>query len=269
MTPLETLLASVGTDDLRAIAASLAAGRLRPPITALGVSRSCPSAAHEIVAATLQALLEDGLRTDQLAQFLAAIADARSVPSRSDTADLVWSGPEAPGTASRDTAAVLSELFAEAEREILIAGYAVYHGREVFRALAARMDADPALQVTMLLDIRRAPGDTSLASEIVKRFTAEFRSKHWPGNRLPAIYYDPRALETDRTRHAALHAKCAIIDRRLALVTSANFTPAAQTKNIEVGALIRSPRFAAHLAEHFDALIRCGAVSLAATGAKA
>jgi phosphatidylserine/phosphatidylglycerophosphate/cardiolipin synthase-like enzyme len=152
------------------------------------------------------------------------------------------------------------ELFAEAEREVLIAGYAIHHGRDVFRSLAARMDADAALQVTMFLDIRRSPGDTSLASEIVKRFTADFRARHWPGDRLPAIYYDPRALETDRTRHAALHAKCAVVDRRLALVTSANFTPAAQSKNIEVGAFIRSPRFAAHLAEHFDALIRCGSL---------
>jgi phosphatidylserine/phosphatidylglycerophosphate/cardiolipin synthase-like enzyme len=260
MSALPSLLAALGADDLRAIAESLAAGRLRPPFTALGLSRVCLAAAPEVVAAAMQALADDGLRPDHLAQFLSALADARTTAHDADRVDLVWSGPEAPGTASRDTAAVLMELFAEAEREILIAGYAVYHGREVFRSLAARMDADPALQVTMLLDIRRGPGDTSLASEIVKRFTAEFRSRHWPGTRLPAIYYDPRALETDRARHAALHAKCAVVDRRIALVTSANFTPAAQTKNIEVGALIRSPRFAAHLAEHFDALIRCGSL---------
>jgi len=268
MTPLEALLAALGTDDLRAIAGALAAGRLRPPITALGVSRTCTTAAPEVVAAGLQALVDDGLRPGHLEQFLAALADARSTAHDATSVDLVWSGPEAPGTASRDTAAVLMELFAEAEREILVAGYAVYHGREIFRSLAARMDADPSLQVTMFLDIRRAPGDTSLSSEIVKRFTAEFCARHWPGPRLPAIYYDPRALETDRTRRAALHAKCAVVDRRAALVTSANFTPAAQTKNIEVGALIRSPRFATHLADHFDALVRSGALTHSSASAQ-
>jgi phosphatidylserine/phosphatidylglycerophosphate/cardiolipin synthase-like enzyme len=41
-------------------------------------------------------------------------------------------------------------------------------------------------------------------------------------------------------------------------VTSANFTEAAQTRNIEVGALIRSERFAIRLADHFEALVAAG-----------
>jgi phosphatidylserine/phosphatidylglycerophosphate/cardiolipin synthase-like enzyme len=48
------------------------------------------------------------------------------------------------------------------------------------------------------------------------------------------------------------------VDKRVAFVTSANFTEAAQTRNIEVGALIRCERFAARLAEHFDALADAG-----------
>ena len=37
----------------------------------------------------------------------------------------------------------------------------------------------------------------------------------------------------------SLHAKCVVVDRSTALVTSANFTEAAQHRNIEAGLLIR------------------------------
>ncbi len=57
---------------------------------------------------------------------------------------------------------------------------------------------------------------------------------------------------------ASLHAKCIVVDRELAFVSSANFTEAAQLKNIEVGLLIRSRPLAAKLADHFEALAEAG-----------
>jgi hypothetical protein len=68
----------------------------------------------------------------------------------------------------------LRELFASARRSVLVAGYAVYQGREVFRALADRMAELPELNVRMFLDVQRGPGDTSMASEVVKRFADRF-----------------------------------------------------------------------------------------------
>ena len=59
---------------------------------------------------------------------------------------------------------------------------------------------------------------------------------------------------------ASLHAKCIVVDKGLAFVSSANFTEAAQTKNIEVGVLIRSPAFARRLSEHFEILASTCAV---------
>jgi phosphatidylserine/phosphatidylglycerophosphate/cardiolipin synthase-like enzyme len=55
-----------------------------------------------------------------------------------------------------------------------------------------------------------------------------------------------------------LHAKCIVVDRRIAFVTSANFTEAAQTRNIEIGALIRCERLAARLIGHFETLVDAG-----------
>lgn len=80
-----------------------------------------------------------------------------------------------------------------------------------------------------------------------------------PGQRrLPEVFYDPRSLELDSVKRSSIHAKCIVIDRKLAFVSSANFTEAAQVRNIEVGALIHSERFAVRLDERFEVLAKAG-----------
>jgi phosphatidylserine/phosphatidylglycerophosphate/cardiolipin synthase-like enzyme len=93
---------------------------------------------------------------------------------------------------------------------------------------------------------------------VLWRFTHRFRTRDWPGKPLPELYYDPRSLERGAIKRSSLHAKCVVVDRRVAFVTSANFTEVAQTRNIEVGALIHMARFPARLAEHFEALADAG-----------
>jgi phosphatidylserine/phosphatidylglycerophosphate/cardiolipin synthase-like enzyme len=63
------------------------------------------------------------------------------------------------------------------------------------------------------------------------------------------------SLETDSSKRASLHAKCVIVDRREALITSANFTDAARNRNIEVGLCLRQPDMVNRLAVYFEALI--------------
>ena len=85
---------------------------------------------------------------------------------------------------------------------------------------------------------------------------SDFFKKDWPENgRAPEVFYDPRSLEFDPATRASLHAKCIVIDRRIAFVTSANFTEAAQLRNIEVGVLVNSVAFAIRLDEHFASLV--------------
>ena len=57
---------------------------------------------------------------------------------------------------ARDTGVVLRELFATAERRVLIIGFAVHQGREVFAVLAERMRQIPDLMVCRCIDVRRA-----------------------------------------------------------------------------------------------------------------
>ena len=127
-----------------------------------------------------------------------------------------------------------------------------------WKRLAERMDERPGLRVRLFLDVQRHPTDSSLETEILSRFVLRFRTQEWPGHKLPELYYDPRSLDQDAVKRSSLHAKCIVVDRPVAFVTSANFTEAAQRRNIEVGALIRCEQFAARLVNHFEALADVG-----------
>jgi hypothetical protein len=118
-----------------------------------------------------------------------------------DIFDLVTTGPAGPGLTNRDTSVVVQELFFRAQESVLVAGYAVYHGRHVFQALADRMQACPELKVRFVLDIQRGPGDTSSDRELMRRFAHRFRNREWPKERpLPEIYFDPRSLAVNRSK---------------------------------------------------------------------
>lgn len=242
--------------DLRTLAEALKMGRLSFPISSVSISRYCPNGDSASIAETLQNLGKEGATAASIASMLLILADAKMNYSGGNNAvDLVWTGPETPEAPSRDTAVVVRELFASACEHVLVAGYAVYQGKEVFRVLAERMEALPSLQVDFFLDVQRGHKETTITEDIIRRFMHRFTTNEWPGLRFPDIYYDPRALEKDRNKKACLHAKCIVIDRAVAFVSSANFTEAAQNRNIEVGALIRSRPFAERLVSQFQSLV--------------
>jgi hypothetical protein len=245
--------------DLAALAAALRSGRLAPPFTGAALQRYCPTAFVQRTAARLQQLRDEGMQPRHLALLAETIVRTRAGPPRqAEAVELVWTGPETMGVANRDTGVVVRELVGAAESEVLVAGFAVYQGREVFRRLAERMTEVSALRVRLFLDVHRSPSDSAPDGELLRRFAHRFRTQEWPGGRLPELFYDPRSLDAEVVKRSSLHAKCVVVDRRVALVTSANFTEAAQTRNIEVGALIRPERFAARVAEHFEVLRDAG-----------
>lgn len=246
--------------DLRALAAAMRSHRIAPPWSALALQRLLPSSVCGDTAAELATLASQGMSADQLAAMLDfVVGDREQRRADAEMIELVTSGPEGPGIANRDTSVVLRGLFAQAESSVLVAGYAVYQGQRVFQALADRMQQLPSLRVRMFLDIQRPYGDTTMASLIVRRFAERFRTEQWPSERpLPDVYYDPRSLDVDMERRACLHAKCVVVDLQQVYVSSANFTEAAQERNIEVGLLVRSRRLAEQLTNHFESLLAAG-----------
>jgi hypothetical protein len=256
--------------DLTALGAALRSGRLHAPFMAVSVQRYCPAADAGAIAAFLQQLHEEGMQRQHLALLVETIVRTRArLPQPANLADLVWTGPETLGVSNRDTSVVVRDLFGTAEVDVLVAGFAVYQGRMVFKRLAERMEERAGLRVKLFLDVQRHQTDTSLSEEVLRRFAHRFQTQEWPGDRLPELYYDPRSLDPEAVKRSSLHAKCIVVDHRVAFVTSANFTEAAQARNIEVGALIHSEQFAARLAGHFETLADVGllkALALDATG---
>lgn len=252
------VLNELSVQSLRALAASLHDGALSSGITRYPLQQISGSRAVELETC-LKFLSESTMSTRQIALLVKAVADARAdTPNFSDLVDLVLSGPEVAGVPTSDTFAIMRRMIDEATSEVLLVGYAVHQGKRVFERLAVRMDEQPSLRVWLCLDISRKQTDTSLPQEIVRRFANDFREKHWSGKRLPELYYDPRSLSDSRDKRSSLHAKCVLIDRRVALITSANFTEAAQQRNIEAGVIVKYPLFVERLAGYFEGLKASG-----------
>src|SRR6185437_11631476 len=125
--------------------------------------------------------------------------------------------------------------------------------------LAERMVARPDMKVQFFLDIGRGRGDTSASNQIVMRFAEKFRTKQWPsGARLPEVYYDPRSLNSESAQRACLHAKCIVTDKSQVFISSANFTEAAQERNLEMGLRVNSAHLAEQVTQFFQTLISHG-----------
>lgn len=234
---------------------------LREGVLAIGSSRHLAQQVGGCRAEELEAFLANlranGMSGPQIALVVEAVSQTRrSQTEPSLLLDLVLSGPELQGVPTSDTAAVMHALLQEATDQILLVGYAIYNGKRLFEPLAKRMELYPALRTVFCVDIPRKYMDQTPSLLIVQRFAAEFREKHWPWPKIPEVYYDPRSLEQVPELHASLHAKCVVVDRRLAFVTSANFTEAAQHKNIEAGLLVRHAPIAERVAIYFEGLIQ-------------
>jgi phosphatidylserine/phosphatidylglycerophosphate/cardiolipin synthase-like enzyme len=191
-----------------------------------------------------------------LSACLELTADALSSrPPLEDLFDLVTTGPEAGGVANRRTAVVVSELFRGAEHSVLIAGYSVYQGQKIFQALGDRMMHRPELEVRLFLDVPRIQDDTSSADALIARFVQHFKRSQWPGGMpLPNVYCCGHRI-TQNEKPGSLHAKCIVVDGKHVFVSSANFTEAAQERNIEVGLLVQSGALAERVCRFFDALL--------------
>ena len=144
----------------------------------------------------------------------------------------VWTGPESEGRHGRLTLAVVADLIDEARQEILLASYATIPGDTIQDALEDA--ADRGVGITLLLERNADNPNFSGRGDSFPGLTR--RQLAWPADERPA--------------GASMHAKVLVVDRRIALVGSANLTGSALERNLECGLLVRGGRVPALLAEH-------------------
>ena len=267
------MLPGLGPTALDDLASALEAGRLRAPFTRSAARRHVPEAMLDEVLHALGDLHSQSFTTAQTAFVLRKLAgERRHRQQAAERVELVWSGPDAPGTSPRDTAVVIRGLCAAARHSVLVANYAfdrardgeaLVRARALWQPLADAMDARPELLVRIFANVERKddPKYAHLeAADWVNRFRSHFSNHLWPGQRLPELYYDPRSIAPDPGQRAILHAKCVVIDDTHVFLTSANFTQAGQQRNLEAGLRLENPALARDLTAQFDALVQTGAL---------
>jgi len=262
----------LGPAALEKLADLLDKGRLGPPYTAERVERHIAGAMKGAAVEVLAALAQIGMAPHQIARTLRLVAAERRENQRlSDRVELVWSGPEVAGSMSRDTGVVVRDLFRGARTSVLISNYAFdrpvgdearERARGLFLPLAENMDRNPALRARMFVNVQRPhpsqAGSNKTDAALLQEFADGFFVDLWPGRRKPEVFYDPRALLPWEGPRACLHAKCLIVDDEQVLLTSANFTQAAQERNIEAGVLLTNTFVARALRDQFESLVRGG-----------
>lgn len=240
-------LTQISLPDLDRLQRLLEVGRLTPPLDstalqAVGLGNIWPSLTP------YAALDRQAFRL--LLQAAVAERTQRPVPHL----ELVWTGPDPHASRARDTAVVVRELFQGAQRSVLVAGFRFSHPESILAPFHAAM-TERGVEATLFIDLeqwvdRDRQGD-------VEGAVSTFWQRSWPfpGPR-PTLYYDPRTA--DRAERMNLHAKVVVVDELRALVTSANFTDRAQTRNVELGVLIEDPAFSRLVVEQWRALASHG-----------
>ncbi|MBF6621528.1 MAG: hypothetical protein ITG02_15025 [Patulibacter sp.] len=251
---MTTPLLQLPANQRQKLISALRTKTLAPPYPDIAVRAALGAEANTTrIATELRALNAQGINGAATAYALTLADDARASIR---APELVWSGATVPGVHARKTRQVFDELTCSARRSLWISSYTYWDGSQAFAKLAEHMDVTPDLHVKLLLNVQRPKGDNAAASQLASAFASTLWG-HWPGDRHPDVFYDPRALK-DGPEKAVLHAKAVVADDEIAFVTSANLTEKAFDENIEVGLLTRDRTVALTLARHFSVLIERG-----------
>jgi len=168
--------------------------------------------------------------------------------------ELLWTGPSpASQIPARRIDQVLYDLIGSAKREILLVTFAAHKISRLTDGLVKALNRDVC--VRLILEFEET-SEGQLSMDALTAFPDVIR-------RRAQIYYWPLD-KRERNAHgkpAKLHAKVAVIDDQ-AVLSSANLTDDAFTRNLELGALLSSTEIRQRLREHFDALCVNGTLKL-------
>ena len=163
-------------------------------------------------------------------------AAAMEATSNRTAVEVVVTGPDSPAAPVRLTSEVVRRLIDDARSRVMLVSYAAYQLESVIKALDRAVDERNVTVQLVLESAAKLDGGGGAYAY------AKYQVYEWPlHERVPP--------------EARLHAKAIIVDGRDALLTSANMTNAAYSKNIELGVLCRGGTTAKHVQDHFDGLI--------------
>ncbi|MEF9411942.1 DISARM system phospholipase D-like protein DrmC [Rhodococcus sp. IITD102] len=178
-------------------------------------------------------MLEHATATEICGVLRGAVAAGRQHPARMD---LVWTGPDVPGSISRLTSEIVADLVDQARSEVLLISYAMHNEPTLTAAITRAVAREVFVQVLC----ERTADNPGFRGSSVPFPQLRIRRLCWPAEQRPP--------------GASMHAKALVIDRATALIGSANVTGTAMLRNIECGILTDDARIAAEIAESVDSL---------------
>jgi phosphatidylserine/phosphatidylglycerophosphate/cardiolipin synthase-like enzyme len=190
------------------------------------------------------------LSAQAIAMALLTAAHAQESHRRSQSLELVWTGPDAGGGPFRRTEQAVLQVLDSAEERITLVSYAVYRIPRVRQSLVRA--AARGVRITVILETPskcegQSEYDTlqALGSEVASCATLYY----WPESHRP---------KGDNDKHAILHVKCAVADGRWLFLSSANLTEQAFTINMELGLLLTGGLLPGQVEQQFERLIGTG-----------
>jgi phosphatidylserine/phosphatidylglycerophosphate/cardiolipin synthase-like enzyme len=177
--------------------------------------------------------------------YLRGITAGYAQRAAETSVETVWSGPASHRIPVRATAQVLIGLVTEARHQLLLMTYSAKPYQPLTDALTRARDRGVA--ISAVVETLQGAGSALAGSEPYAAFAQipGIELWHWPvGGR--------------QEQSAKMHAKVAIADRRVLLVTSANLTQSGVGKNIEAGLLVRGGTVPGRAAEHIEELQATG-----------
>ncbi len=245
-------LSGIALSTLEQLLQAIETGRLACPIT-LSDFAACGFRGAAVDAAALFNELDESAVT-----FALRVAIAERVHRPPPRLNLVWTGPETRASVARGTSFVVEQLFASAQRSVIVGGYC-FDTADMLRPLYRAM-VDRPVSVTLFLDIQGTAATVEGGEAFANVFIDGFFRDVWTfGDPKPAVYYDPRTA-IPGPPWTSLHAKCVVVDDERALITSANFTDRGHARNIETGVLVEDVAFAEELAGQWRQLVSEGLV---------
>jgi cardiolipin synthase len=162
--------------------------------------------------------------------------------------EIVWTGPTTSYVPTRRTDQVLLDLIRSAECEIFIVSFVAYDLAAIVEALNSA--CQKGVTARILLEASKEHGGSLDQDPLSKMRSAV------PSAQLYTWIERVAPFEEGR-----VHAKIALADDQLALLSSANLTGHAMTKNMEAGLLIRGAAVPKDFKEHLNSLIDTGVLT--------
>lgn len=188
--------------------------------------------------------------TESVSLAMLTAAQVANYYQQAQQLEIVWTGPDSQVIPLRRTDQALLQLINESRQSLHIISFAVYKADKIAQAIVAA--ANRGVSICIYLETPDT-SESKMSFDTVKALGPAVADSSqlyvWPKEKRPL---------TEDGKFGSLHAKIALADGRLLLVSSANLTDYAMTLNMEMGVMIHGGDSPEQVERHLARLVEQG-----------